>query len=373
MALHEPALGGATRALLRALPLLEQRGWTFSFWVPGRGPAAEELRAMGRPVAGAERPLRFSLGGLREPPGPARRLAGVPGYLRAWRSWLRAQEAALVHANSLLALPELASRPRGSPPAVLHAHEVLEPGPRGRAAALLARRADLVLAVSEGAARSFRPCGIEPEVVYEAVPDPGPLPPRAEAGGRPVVGTIATVCRRKGSDVFLAAVRELQREGRQVEFRMVGEPALGREQAWGVELLADARARGVVARSRVEPFAELAEWDVFALPSRMDPCPLAVLEAMASGVPVVGTHVGGIPEQLGDDAGLLVPSEDPLALAGAIGRLLDSPSLRASLGAAARRRAARLFSLERQAAALDSAYRRMLAGVPRAASPARSA
>jgi glycosyltransferase involved in cell wall biosynthesis len=98
----------------------------------------------------------------------------------------------------------------------------------------------------------------------------------------------------------------------------------------------------------------------------MDPCPLAMLEAMAMGLPVVGTRVGGIPEQVGFDAGLLVDSEDVDGLVEAVLTLAESEQLRSTLGAAARRRAAELFSVERQASALDRVYRSAL-GRPAAA------
>lgn len=369
--LHEPQLGGATLSLLRVVPLLEARGWRFSFWVPGEGAAADEVRRLGYGVETAERLMRFSVKSLRVPPGPARRMAGVPGYLRGWRAWLRRQDADLVHANSILALPEVVSRSRGGPPLVLHTHEVLPEGPKGAAAARLARRADHVVSVSQAAARALRGRGIESTVVYSAVPDPG-TPPPPPPGAPLVVGTLGTVSRRKGSDLFLATAQRIKQERNGIEFRMVGPPVVGGERPWAQDLLEAARRSGIRHIPRAEPFAELAKWHIFLLPSRMDPCPLALLEAMAMGRPVVGTAVGGIPEQIGEDAGLLVPSEDVEGLVEAVLRLADSPDLRASLGAAARRRAVELFSLERQADALDRAYRRTIgAAEPRPASLAR--
>jgi glycosyltransferase involved in cell wall biosynthesis len=369
VALHEPELGGATVSLLRVLPLLEARGWSFSFWVPGRGEAERELRARGLSVAGAERLMRFSRASLRQPPGPVRRLGGAPGYLRGWRAWLRAQDAELIHANTLLALPEVCSRPRGGPPLVLHAHEVLPGGPKGAATALLARRADLVVSVSAAAARSLRRVGIESSVVYPAVPDPGPPAAPGRDPARLVVGTMGTISRRKGSDLFVDAARRVAGRRNGVDFRMAGPPVVGGERPWADAVLAAAADAGIHHSPRVEPFAELPRWDIFVLPSRMDPCPLALLEAMAVGLPVVGTSVGGIPEQLGTDGGVLVTPEDVDALAAAVLELAESPELRARLGSAARARVRALFSLETQADALDRVYRRTLA----AAAPARPA
>jgi glycosyltransferase involved in cell wall biosynthesis len=362
---HEPELGGASLSLLRVIPLLEARGWRFTFWVPGRGPAEAELRRRGYEVATAERLLRFSVGGLRQPPGPLRRIASTPAYVRAWRAWLAAQDAALVHANSLLALPEVVSRPRGGPPLVLHTHEVLSGDLKGAVAGLLTRRADVVVSVSEAAARVLRKHRIDSTVVYEAVPDPGPRE-RLRHDGRLVVGTLGTVSKRKGSDLFLAAAHGIQAQCDGIEFRMVGDLVVGGERPWAEGIAAEAQRSEIVLRSGVDPFVELAEWDIFMLPSRMDPCPLAVLEAMAMGLPVIGTRVGGIPEQLGSDAGVLVESEDVDGLVEAVLSLAESRELRSSLGDAARRRAGDLFSVERQASALDLVYRRALGVSPAA-------
>jgi glycosyltransferase involved in cell wall biosynthesis len=360
MVFHEPELGGASLSLLRLVPLLERRGWGFSFWVPGPGPAEAELRARGYPVVAEVRLLRFSRRGLREAPGPIRRVAATPAYLKRWRAWLRAQDATLIHANTLLSLPEVVTRPRAGPPLVLHNHEVLAPGLRGTAAALLARRADTVIAVSEAAARPLRRRGIDPRVVHPGVPDPG-RSRRAAADGRLVVGTLGTVSTHKGSELFLAAAERIRASANGVEFRIAGRPAAGSERPWAEELLAAARRSGVVHRPWVDPYEELAEWDVLVMPSRTDAFPLAVLEAMAMGLPVVATNVGGIPEQLGENAGILVDSEDVEAIAAAVLRLARSPQLRAALGDEGRRRRERLFTLERQAEQLDAVYRSTLA------------
>jgi glycosyltransferase involved in cell wall biosynthesis len=91
----------------------------------------------------------------------------------------------------------------------------------------------------------------------------------------------------------------------------------------------------------------LAGADVFVLPSRSEGHPVSVLEAMAAGVPVVASRVGGIPEQVEDGVtGLLVEPGDPEALAAALGRLAADPALRRRLGVAGRRRAEKAFDLD---------------------------
>ncbi len=88
--------------------------------------------------------------------------------------------------------------------------------------------------------------------------------------------------------------------------------------------------------------------DVAVLSSRHEGFPLAVIEAMACGVPVVATDVSGVPEALGKDepTGLIVPREDAASLSEALGRLLDDEPLRRALGRRARQRAETEFSLE---------------------------
>jgi glycosyltransferase involved in cell wall biosynthesis len=355
VALHEPVLGGATRTLLRALPHLERRGWCFTFWAPGRGAAEAELKRLGYPVTTAERQLRFSMASLREPPGAARRLSSVPAYIRRWRAWLAAQDAALLHGNSILTLPETASRPRPGPPVALYAHEIVPDGLKGALAGRLAGHADAVAAVSDAAAGSLRRWGIDAMVVNPGTPTPRRIR-GARQNGPLVVGTLGTICRRKGSDLFVAAAQTIRRQREGIEFRMAGEVVVGGEQAWARAVVDAAFRHGIRHTPWVNSFAELAEWDIFVLASRRDPFPLAVLEAMAVGLPVVGTRVDGVPEQLGVGAGLIVEPEDADAIAAAVLRLAESPDLRASLGAAARRRVERRYTLEQQAEGLERVY-----------------
>jgi colanic acid/amylovoran biosynthesis glycosyltransferase len=93
------------------------------------------------------------------------------------------------------------------------------------------------------------------------------------------------------------------------------------------------------------------EWDAVALPSvvtrsgEKEGIPVSLLEAMAHGVPVVGTAAGGVPELLGGGPGLLVPPADPAALADALERLACEPQLRARLARLGRARVERDFDV----------------------------
>jgi glycosyltransferase involved in cell wall biosynthesis len=126
-------------------------------------------------------------------------------------------------------------------------------------------------------------------------------------------------------------------------------------------LEAQARALGVADRLHVagtvtDLFGLLAAADVLAAPSRNEGMGRVLVEAMALGLPVVGTRVGGIPDVIVDgECGLLVPPEDPAALAAALVELGVDAARRAKLGAGARPRA-EAFSTAVAAAAMRAVY-----------------
>jgi len=116
-------------------------------------------------------------------------------------------------------------------------------------------------------------------------------------------------------------------------------------------------------RLRSEPFLtreEVAKHfrgaDVYVHATKADNHPLAVLEALACGVPVIASRIGGIPEQLTDETGVLVEPGNPQSLATAISDLLDDPERRARMSSAAAAAARARFSLDRQVDAYLDLY-----------------
>lgn len=104
----------------------------------------------------------------------------------------------------------------------------------------------------------------------------------------------------------------------------------------------------------------LSRIDVLVLPSHTEGTPMSIVEAMAQGIPVVATAVGGIPDMLREDAGLLVPVGDVDKLAGAMMRLAGDPALRASMGRAGRARYEATYSPEAVLPLLLETYQRLL-------------
>ena len=132
----------------------------------------------------------------------------------------------------------------------------------------------------------------------------------------------------------------------------------------------DGRVRLERARPQPEILDEYARAEIVALAPRVmadgdrDGIPNVILEAMAAGVPVVTTAVSALPEVITDDGtGLLVPPDDPDALAGALQGLLEDPARRERLGAAGREHVAAAFELGRAVAPLATVFRTCL-GLP---------
>jgi starch synthase len=155
---------------------------------------------------------------------------------------------------------------------------------------------------------------------------------------------------RKGLDVLLEAWGRVsgERAGRELELLLVGT---GPDEEEIAEILAAESMKvrwineHVLDQSAIVGFLSAA--DIYAFPSRGEGFPVSPMEAMACGLPVVGSDASGMPDLLErGEAGIVVPRGDSTALAQALGRLLDDPDLTASLGAGARRQAEQSFSLD---------------------------
>jgi glycosyltransferase involved in cell wall biosynthesis len=167
---------------------------------------------------------------------------------------------------------------------------------------------------------------------------------------------VANLRPEKGHDVLIDAAAEVLRRLPDAEFEIVG----GGPERGTLEARAEARH---VRRAftflghRDDVASRLAAAHIFALPSRSEAFPNAVLEAMAAGLPIVASGVGGICELIDDNrTGLLVAPGDPHALADRLALLMTEPGLAARLGEAARAEAEACYSFDRMIAAFDSLY-----------------
>ncbi len=217
-------------------------------------------------------------------------------------------------------------------------------------------QAAAVVVTTSGWSRRWvvREYGLEPSRVHVAPPgtDPALVAPGTAAGGRLLC--VASVTGGKGHDLLVAALAGL----RELPWQCVCVGSLGRDPDFVDRLRHQARDSGVAdrvhlvgARAHDDLAASYAAADLLVLASRFESFGMVVTEALAHGLPVVSTDVGGLPATLGllpggYRPGLLVPPGDPAALAGALGRWLRDRTLRESLREAARRRRASLMGWE---------------------------
>lgn len=177
---------------------------------------------------------------------------------------------------------------------------------------------------------------------------------------RPVALFVGNLKKNKGIEILLQAMASLE----DVTAVVVGAATQpGYEQH--LRQMAESLniSTRVVFAGRVSD-EELMAWHheatVFVLPTLGDTFPLVVLDAMAAGKPVVASAIGGIPEQLGGEAGLTVPPGDPDALADAIRTVVSDPALANRYGQAGRRRVEARFTWARVAENVESVYTALL-------------
>ncbi len=310
------------------------------------GPWTARVAELGDPIT------RFPIHGFKRP-------TTVHQLLRFAR-WCREQNIAVVHAwdiySNIFGLPGAAlagvplrigsRRGLGGPPAVR------------RLQTLACRAAHRMVANSRAAANQLIAQGVS-ELRIDIIPngiDLSLFPPR-QNGPRPrTIASVARLWPEKRIDVLIAAVPRVLKLHPDAEFMIVGDGPC-RDS-----LVAQARDLGVLPHVRFmghrdDVPAVLAMADVFVLSSESEASPNVILEAMAAGLPVVASRVGGIPELVSDGVtGHLVPPAEPEALATALSALLGSPGRAIAFGKAARARIEQQNSFERMVAQFESLY-----------------
>jgi glycosyltransferase involved in cell wall biosynthesis len=352
--------GGAQSYVASLVP--ELVGWCdVTVAAHGDGP----LRAAAARAGADFVPLRH----VRRPLHAARDLRGLLELL----ALMRRLRPHLVHANSSKAgvLGRVAARLAGVPARVLTVHGWAFNATTGPASHLYlwAERAARPLAtaticVSESeraAGLAARTCDAERTLV---VPNAIPLDGRALASPGREPAKLVSVGRLQSPKDPLALVRALARlRGREFRALLVGDgplrPAVEEEiRRSGLD------ANVELAGERQDVARLLARSQLFVLSSRSEAMPITVLEAMAAGLPVVATRVGGMPELVREgESGLLVRPGDADELARALARLLDDPKARERFGRAARARVEREFAFDSFVQAHLDLYGRQLAHV----------
>lgn len=322
-----------------------------------RGAWASELQDRGIPVVELRRQPGFH-------PALARKVAGV----------IHEHRATIVHTHhySPFVYTALARvwQPRTRIVFTEHGRVSDAPPSRKRRAAnqLLARLSSATFAVSGDLRAHLIGEGFSPhavDVIYNGI-DVGPLPDAAARQSARnaldipeetiVVGTIARLDPVKNLGTLIRAV-VLAARAQRLCLLIIGD---GPERR---ALEAAAAQSGLPSAIRFLGHRDdarrvLAACDVFANSSISEGVSLTILEAMAAGLPVVATRVGGTPEVIDGTCGLLVPARNEAALAGAIAELAAAPALRATLGRAARGRVEAQFTLDRMVRAYRDVYER---------------
>src|SRR5215204_1920000 len=341
-------IGGSERHLLTLLPALAAEGIEAGF--------------VGLDAAGEPEPFYAEL----ERAGISyRRLASarrLRGALSSFRPDL--VHTHLVHADVFGAIAA------GRTPLVSTKHndDPFRAGPFRFVERAVAQRTRAVIAITEALARfTTERVGIPREKVtvvrygLDALPGAwSPNPPLELPDDARVVLALGRLAPQKGHDVAIRAFASVREAVPEAALVILGEgpererlEALGRELGLGDSLRLPGRAGDVAPwLQRAELLVHAARWEGFGL---------VLLEAMLASLPVVATNISAIPEIVVDgETGLLVPPEEPRALAAALARLLRDPDEARRLGEAGLARARLEFSVERMADATAGVYRRAL-------------
>lgn len=294
----------------------------------------------------------------------ARNLAGLARFLRSHSIDVVHAHAARDYHLAALAV-RLASRGR----LVLTRHVLFPLRTINRP---LLRSAGRVIAVSEAVAESLRRNGVIESSKITVIHNGIDVDRFAAAGRRdgntPVlVGTVGHLAPIKGHDVFVRAAAMICERRRGLRFVVIGEDkSFDMNHRRSLEsLIAELGLVGIVDMPgwRNDIPAVLSSLTLFVSAARTEPFGLAIVEAMAAGLPVVAAASEGASEIIEDGvSGKLVPVDDAEALAGAVNRLLDDPVECSRLGRNAQLAARERYSLARMASDTERVYREVLAG-----------
>ena len=220
------------------------------------------------------------------------------------------------------------------------------------------RCAHAIVANSNAAARQLASEGLAADrvtVIPNGV-DVARFPPRTTVRPVTTIVTVANLRREKAHETLLTAAARLLPHHPQLRFVIAGDgPRLHELRALADSLHISASVSFLGHCEDVPSL--LAQADAFVLPSRSEAFPNGAIEAMAAGLPVIASAVGGLLDLIDDgETGVLVPADAPLALADAIEALVLAPEHAAALGAAARAEVTRRYSFDRMVRSFEDLY-----------------
>ena len=174
-----------------------------------------------------------------------------------------------------------------------------------------------------------------------------------------VIGALGRLVDAKDYPVLIQAIGRLVSEGRDIRLQIAGE---GEEREVLERQINDLGLSGVVDLVGIQPANEfMSAIDVFAMSSKREGVPVALLEAMARGLPIAATAVGGIPEIINDTVeGLLCEAGNPAALAANIATIIDDVALRQRIGSQARQKVIERYSVDTVVGAWSRLYSMLL-------------
>jgi glycosyltransferase involved in cell wall biosynthesis len=375
-------IGGPSVHVILLTAGLREKGYDTRLIIGREAPAEGNLLDMARRME-----IQVEqLSGLGREIRPLSDLVTLWQLYRTMRRW----NPAIVHTHTAKAgvVGRLAARLAGVPIVVHTYHGHVLRGYFGplktaffrRLETLLGRLTDVAITVSTALRDDLAAMGVAPLEKIRVVPlgldlarfvrphPKGALREQCGAGKDDrVIGVVGRLVPIKDIRCFLQAAAEVTRAGRAVRFAVVGDGELRGEleqEAAGLGLASQVSFLGW----RTDLEAVYADLDVVVNSSRNEGTPVALIEAMAAGCPVVATAVGGTPDLLGGGArGLLVPAADPSALAGAILRTLDGGEETDRRTVAAREYVMAHHSVDRLLRDIDELYRELL---PASAAPA---
>lgn len=340
--------GGGQRATHLLAGALRSRNIDVTVVVPFDGPMVERLETDDLAWRIVVMPAALGIYGHRNPRAAA--TAMPTAWARLGRAW-QALNPDVVHATNLRGIL-LAGPPARAlrHPTVWQVH-LGEPQARlNRTAAWLAS-ATVVPSIAALPDLPGVPAG-SVTVIPNAVPPTAHVPTGAPADRRPpTIVTSARLTPQKGLDVLIEAIPLILSDHPGLRVTIFGGPQAGYEDH-AAALRRTVAQRGLsdvvtFAGTVLDPFRHYGRAAVYVQPSRFEILPLAILEAMAAGLAVVATDVGGVADAVSHGlTGLLVPPEDPPSLASAIGELLADPDRAAALGTAGARRAGAEFGVD---------------------------